>query len=154
MPEIRLPGGRAALVDEADFVRLGHLPWTWDGRYVRRRGDVGTVYLHREILGLARGEAGRGDHFDGDHLNNRRSNLRVVTDQGNGENKSGWRGASSAHRGVSWDKRKGSWRAQVTLRGVNHWLGNFEDEGEAARAASEFRAKHMPDTNERRGAHA
>ena len=41
---------------------------------------------------------------------------------------------SSRHRGVSWEKRRRQWKAQIQVNGKNRCLGLFHDEDEAARA--------------------
>jgi hypothetical protein len=54
----------------------------------------------------------------------------------NVRNKSGYRGVRRV--------RAGRWQAEVRLGGRTHYLGQFADKREAARAASAFRAEHMP----------
>lgn len=44
------------------------------------------------------------------------------------------RQATSLYRGVSWDSRRGKWAAQITVRGVNRYLGHFTSDTEAALA--------------------
>ena len=41
---------------------------------------------------------------------------------------------SSKHRGVSWDKARSKWRAQILRNRVKHNLGHFAEEEEAAAA--------------------
>jgi hypothetical protein len=41
---------------------------------------------------------------------------------------------SSKYRGVSWDKSKNKWQAQINYDGKKRHLGSFKDEEEAARA--------------------
>lgn len=149
------------VLDDADAETFGE--WTWklkDGRYaVRYSGKGGTSTfrthrLHREILGLppkrTSADGREGDHVDGDTLNNRRSNLRVVTHQENMENQRPNRGTSSRYRGVHWNKERRKWHVQVEAAGERHYLGLFDTEQEAADAASDFRLQHMPFTNEDR----
>jgi hypothetical protein len=47
---------------------------------------------------------------------------------------SGSRGGSSRFKGVSWDSRKKKWRVAFRSLGKYHFVGNFIDEEEAARA--------------------
>ncbi len=50
-------------------------------------------------------------------------------------------GATSRHRGVSFDKRTKSWRAQVWTRGRQLYVGSYKTEAiAAARARLAFRA--------------
>jgi hypothetical protein len=102
------------------------------------------IYLHHLIAG----KPSKGfdvDHINGDKLDNRRGNLRVVTHQQNTQNI--WKpraNATSRFRGVGWFARDKKWRATVTVKGRIHQLGLFDTEEEAARVASDFRAKHLP----------
>ena len=115
------------------------------GYAVRRDAARGTVLLHREVLGLVAGDGLEGDHKNRTaKLDNRRANLRVVTAAGNRQNLGSRPGATSSHRGVSWHERTGKWLARARLNGRTHYLGVFVREEDAAAAASAFRAKHMP----------
>lgn len=54
--------------------------------------DGATVYLHREILGLQRGESlkeRQADHINRYKLDNRRANLRIVSAEENSANRGG-----------------------------------------------------------------
>eukprot|EP00899_Mesostigma_viride_P009897 jgi/Mesvir1/18909/Mv18901-RA.2 len=44
-------------------------------------------------------------------------------------------GGSSQYRGVTWDKQRGRWRVSLRIRGKTKYLGQYDDEVEAARAA-------------------
>lgn len=102
------------------------------------------VFLHRLILGID-GEPGVfGDHINRDRLDNRRCNLRIVTNAENSQNRGSKPGSTSRYRGVSWSRTKRSWRVEVSVANERHLLGYFEDEDEAGRIAAEFRRQHMP----------
>jgi hypothetical protein len=80
---------------------------------VRRRGhEAPGGYLHRDICGLQPGDRRVVDHDNRNKLDNRRSNLLVVTHQRNMQNQIGHRDAStSEYRGVSFDRINGAWKA-------------------------------------------
>jgi hypothetical protein len=138
-----------ALVDaaDADFVNQ----WTWclsrDGYATRNlhQGEVGgtQIRLHRVLLGLEYGDPRKGDHKDLDRLNNRRSNLRIVTQKANSQNRGGHPNSTSDHRGVGWDRSRGKWMAYLKIdrRFVN--LGRFDSEIEAAGMALTGRLEYM-----------
>jgi hypothetical protein len=116
----------------------------------RRRG-LGIVLMHRQVLGLKKGDGFQVDHIDGDKLNNRRSNLRIVTNAQNGQNIQR-AGGSSRYRGVSWHQLRGAWRARVMVNGKERHLGLFETEEEAARVAAAARVHAFSHANEERNA--
>jgi len=137
-------------VDPEDYERvMAAGPWFVgpDGEtfYARRNvrsatGRHTTELLHNFILG-AKGL----DHIDGNGLNNCRANLRPATQSQNGQNLRGLRkGNNSGYRGVSFHKQRGKWQARVQGDGQRGYLGLYADVEDAARAASEYRAKNMP----------
>lgn len=135
-----------ALIDDDDYPLVA--PHSW---YLNRDGYARTtiggrgglrITMHRLILGFSRGDGNQTDHVNRDRLDNRRENLRPATHALNHQNKPANRGSSSQFRGVS--REGGKWRAVVRLNGKNHHLGFYEDEVEAARVASAWRAEHMP----------
>lgn len=99
------------------------------------------ILLHRWILNLSPGDGMIGDHRNGNRLDNRRSNLRVVNPSGSSQNVAG-RGKSK-HRGV-YATRSGRWEAKVKFRGKVYRLGLFATEEEAAEAADTKRRELMP----------
>lgn len=138
---------RVALIDDGDAALAGMARW-WranrKGYVIGTMGSGAVVYLHRLVLGLEPGDGLLGDHMNGDKLDNRRGNLRVVTTLGNNENTSSRAGSTSRFRGVSWDARAGRWRAQVKFDGQQRFLGVFDAELDAALAAHAARCEHMP----------
>jgi hypothetical protein len=113
------------------------------------RPAEGCIYLHRAVLGLEPGDGLQADHITGDRLDNRRSNLRIVTNAQNSQNLSS-KGGTSRYRGVYWFADRGKWVAAVTLNGRRKTVGYFDSEDDAAHAASEYRRLHMPFSVEHR----
>jgi len=113
------------------------LPRDADGKRI-------TIRLHREILGLQRGDGLEGDHVNHNRLDNRRSNLRVVTHKQHMQNwpPGGKRQTQSQFRGVGRSGNK--WRADITVNGKRYYLGSFADEVDAGKAAAEARKNLMP----------
>ncbi len=146
------------LVDAQDVARLSQWTWSLQGRapgkqYAIRQcvidGRNTHIALHREVVGLPRhsgpttGDRLEPDHINGDGLDNRRENLRIVTHAQNQQNKRPNRNATSRYRGVYWRTNRRRWVAEVRHAGRHFELGYFTDEHEAARAASVWRAQHM-----------
>jgi hypothetical protein len=139
-----------AVVDHKD-ARLATSRWSLHGGgYAVRVSYKQTILLHREVAGLGYGDPLEVDHINGNRLDNRRSNLRIVTSAQQKQNQSGHANTSSAYRGVTWNSDRDRWDAQVCLGGRHHHVGSFADELVAARAASAFREAHMPHTVEAR----
>ncbi len=154
--KIPLSDGSVALVDEVDAWRAEGWKWSLAKGYARRGQQTDykqtTILLHREIMGLAPGDGLSVDHINGDKLDNRRGNLRVVSHAENLQNRtSANKNSTSGYRGVIWDKARQKWKAQVRLHGKCHLLGRYDDILEAAKVASDFRAKHMPFSKDANG---
>lgn len=137
-----------AIVDDIDADLLDGPRWClWEGyagRYVRADGTQRAVFLHRQLLGLERGDRRVADHINGDRLDNRRANLRAVSHRENCQNLRSEPGSSSRYRGVYWHTARGRWGTDVRIDGRNHHVGYFANERDAADAAARFRAEHMP----------
>jgi hypothetical protein len=141
MKSIPLTRGLVALCSDEDYESLAKFKWraflainpkTW---YGLRGGGRETVYMHRQILGLKKGDGLEVDHCDHNGLNCQRENLRVTMRSGNQHNKRKQRGTSSHFKGVYWHKASGAWQAYIRppLK-KSIYLGQYEDEVEAARA--------------------
>jgi hypothetical protein len=132
-----------ALVSPEDYKRLAQFKWFLHDGYARRklprkiRGPQLGVLMHREVLGLERGDRRQADHINRDRLDNRRANLRAVTGQENACNVAS-RPGTSRFRGVSWYAVTGKWKAQARFKGQHHYMGYFMIEADAAAAVNEF----------------
>jgi len=151
-----------AKVDAQDAEFLSEFRWSLHNRgYAITGGGNSKVLMHRMILGLSndqgqgRGSGARllqGDHINGDKLDNRRANLRVVTNQENHQNRQVSVGRTSRHRGVSLHRQTGKWHAKVKTGGKTHWGGYYDSELQAAVAAWELRQRLLPMSVEERPA--
>jgi hypothetical protein len=139
---ISTPSGYVFYIDPEDYPRVSEFRW-WvssDGKgrmYVHTTIGSKKVYLHRFIRRAPDGQ--KVDHRNGDALDNRKSNLRLATHQQNMFNKKKHpthRGkpTSSPYKGVTWDRSRTRFKAQIMKDGVNHNLGCFPDESSAALA--------------------
>jgi AP2 domain len=140
-----------ALVDDADFAWLNQ--WRWcldsDGYAVRttpRKVGKRTIRMHRQILGLERGDPRQGDHKNRNKFDCRRSNLRIAErgQADNQQNHATHANNKSGYRGVSYDKGRSKWMACVKLKDRTHNLGRFDTAEEADATVKAFRAEHMP----------
>ncbi len=85
------------------------------------------------------------DHINGNPLDNRRSNLRVLTNSQNLQNRKGsTRVSASGIRNVYWDKNDKIWKVILGVNGKYIHVGRFHNLEEAEQAAIAARRKHMP----------
>ncbi len=103
-------GDKIAIIDAADRHLVSGYKWHLGGtgkRYVATnlKGGSKTAYLHRIIMAPGPGEI--VDHANGDPLDNRRKNLRIVTASENGLNRT-HTSNPTGYKGVCYfpDKRK------------------------------------------------
>ncbi|MGZ6360767.1 MAG: HNH endonuclease signature motif containing protein [Ktedonobacterales bacterium] len=110
---IELNDGLITRMDEADYWKVSGYQWkafkTGRSRekqwyvhawYRKPDGRATTTYLHRLIMDAPKGTT--VDHINGDTLDNRRTNLRIVSNAENNANRQGAYSASKTGvRGVS-----------------------------------------------------
>ena len=161
-------GTKEVLIDEEDYDLVDGIKWRAqknqrgqnkfyvqrliNPRYVtnpktgerKRMRDVQR--LHREIIKRKlnlQEEDIKGlqvDHINGDPLDNRRENIRLVTNKENRWNVGPRKTNTSGYVGVSWHKQGQKWEVRAwgtceqTGRRKNKSLGCYDDKEEAARA--------------------
>lgn len=141
MEEIQLTQELVALVDDDDFERLNQFNWyaLKDGNtfYAVRHspqinGKRFLIRMHHEIIGMPPNGL-MTDHRNGRGIDNRRKNLRFVTNRQNGQNHKNCK-HSSKYPGVYWDTEYKKWRAGIGINGKTKSLGRFTDEKTAFEA--------------------
>jgi hypothetical protein len=137
MREIPLSQGQVALIDDSDYDLVSQHKWyaNWCSSthsfYAVRNvksaeGYARSVRMHRLLMGLEHGDNRCVDHANGLTLDNRRSNLRIVTVRQNNQNKRTHRSGKLV--GAGFDKAKGKWQALLWVKGKNTFLGRFPTE--------------------------
>lgn len=130
-------------IDEGDHHFLVGRSWhITNTGYVAARISNKIVLLHRLLTGAPPDTV--VDHINGDRLDNRRANLRVVSQGMNSQNQRLSGASSSGYRGVSWDRQRNKWIAQATLHGRHIFIGRFDTIEQAAEAAHLWRVENMP----------
>tara|TARA_R110000796_G_scaffold106541_2_gene216966 strand:+ start:275 stop:820 length:546 start_codon:yes stop_codon:yes gene_type:complete len=85
------------------------------------------------------------DHIDNNKLNNKLSNLQVISARENVLKHRKTTNKSSKYPGVYWHKRNKKWLAQTTLKGKHIYIGHYNSELEAFKSYSkqiETRVSH------------
>jgi len=130
---IPLTQGLVAIVDVTMYDYLAQWRWhAFNNKYtfyaVRQiRTDKGQrhEWMHRVIMGMARGDRRRVDHKDRDGLHNWGENLRVVTNALNSHNRKLQANNTVGYRGVYWHNNK--WEASIRSNGKLIFCGCFTD---------------------------
>lgn len=128
------------LVDDDVYLWASKIAWHLDKdgyvthAYSRSDRDLykkKNVKLHCLILpcpeGLMR------DHINRNRLDNRRENLRICSNLQNSRNKGVDGRNKSGYKGVSWDKSRNKWEANIVIDGKSKFLKYSDDPLVAAR---------------------
>ena len=83
------------------------------------------------------------DHRDGNGENNRIENLRPATSSENKWNRGTNKNNTSGYKGVTWDKRRSKWVAQIVIDRKHKALGQFDNAKEAHEAYKEAAALYF-----------
>lgn len=141
---VPLTRNKVALIDATDLGPVGGFRWhtmNRSGRWYARRSVLGptgetTEYMHHLVIGSP-GPGFHVDHINHDGLDNRRSNLRVVSVSTNIQNRRAAHG-KSRFLGVSWKAGRRLWEAGLRKNGRRFYAGYFQNETEAAHAYDEL----------------
>ena len=118
-------------VDDDIGLMLGRYVWRINNRgYVGRRHSYGFILMHRQIMWeeLENRKGYVVEHWDGNKLNNRRKNLRVVKQGKNLLNQHRMRKDNvSGVTGVSWFGRGRAWKVYVGRR----YVGSYKEKWRA-----------------------
>lgn len=130
MIEIPLTKNKVAIVSKKDYQELSQYKWCANeyssGKWRAKRATKdGTIYMHRQLLKVSKGQI--VDHINGDGLDNRRENLRLVDKQRNSANSR--TSSKSRYKGV---EVRNTYRAYITVDNNRIWLGKFNTNKEAA----------------------
>jgi len=141
MKTINLTQGQKTIVDDNDFEDLNRYKWyaRWSRctksfyvlRNMRNGKERKTVIMSRVIMNAP--PAKQVDHINHNTLDNRKSNLRLATRHQNQFNTKSQTGLS-VYKGVYFHKQTHKWLSQIYKDGVNHYLGLFKNERDAALA--------------------
>lgn len=133
MIEIKLTQNKIAIVDDCD-AHLTNFRWCFNSGYASRnfsaaKNNQRKIFLHHAIIGYPLNGLCI-DHVDGNPMNNRRNNLRIVTVVENACNRKD-KNKKSKYIGVYWHSGANKWRPMIWDSGRLISLGLFDNELEA-----------------------
>ena len=144
-------GNIFTVFDTEDIPLVRKIHYRWHAFYEKRidnyyvvspgskKGQRDGVRLARLVTKCPRGFVPH--HINHDTLDNRKLNLRIVTQQVNLQNKKGaYKSSKTGIRGVYFHKITGKWYAQVDLSGKKVYQELFDKKEDAERAVKAARA--------------
>lgn len=136
MKNIPLTQGKFAIVDDEDYEWLNQWKWHYNHngyavRFIKNGNKKKYISMHRFILNTPINKL--TDHINSNGLDNRRSNLRIVTSQQNATNRKTEIRNTSGFKGVMWNKASKKWRVVIEKDNKKIHIGMFEDINEACK---------------------
>ena len=132
--EIKLSGEKGvAIVSNEDYELLSKYTWCMtNANYAKMTLKGKGIQMHRFIMDAKKGET--VDHINGNRLDNRKENLRIVTVATNAQNKRNVKNnmATSKYKGLYYDKKNKKYCCRIAIKNKTIFLGNYSNEIEAA----------------------
>ena len=138
---------KKCLIDNIDFLKVSEKTWTLapTGYLVSDTYEYGPrkqILLHRFLLGLTLGDGKIVDHINGNKLDNRRNNLRLVSSFENSLNRRSNRLSSAGYRGVKFTSEGRPYRASIRVGKIVLYSKRFEKAEDAAKEYDRMAKKH------------
>lgn len=153
MKKIKLTQNKYAIVDNSDYEWL--TKWRWGVRKCgsndyfyairgfkdKQSSKVKAIRMHRLILNAS--ENMQVDHINGNTLDNRKSNLRIVTHGQNKINQRMYKNNTSGKTGVYWIELFKKYQARIHFNNKNISLGYFTDFNQAVARREEAEKRYF-----------
>lgn len=138
--------GKNLVLDKKGKELINRFNWWWinsnpkgvEKFYLTRQHKEKTVYFHRELMNALNGQI--IDHKDGNTLNCRLDNLRIVTSTQNALNRKPRKNAKSKFKGV-YKRKSGKFYSMFQTPEKIHYCGQYNTEEEAHNAYLKKRAE-------------
>jgi len=139
--KIKLTRGKSAIVDDDLYEILNQFKWyaqkDLNTFYARRNSKIGNkrtfILMHHMVVGFPLNRKNI-DHLNGDGLDNRRVNLRIVPHRENMGNTKDRREhkTTSKYVGIIFDKKRKMWRSSIKIGEKYIYIGHFNNEEKAS----------------------
>lgn len=145
--------GEKFLFDLDDYEYIKDFNWKIDKQgyaycQIKKKGKLHLIRLHRIIADAPDGKL--VDHINGDTLDNRRNNLRLVTIAQNGHNRSLSSKNKSGVTGVFWFEKRGKWLVNICNNNKTIYIGLYSNFDDAVKARYEAEDKYFGEYSRRR----
>lgn len=133
--------------DLEDYEKIKDICWHKNDRGYIVGHDVDNkkeVKLHQLVVGEYDKNSLIIDHINSDHKeDNRKSNLRITSQQNNTFNRKRPSNNTSGKTGVSYNNKYNKWVAYIKCDGKSHYLGCFENKDDAIKARIKAEQKYF-----------
>lgn len=139
--EVKTITGKGFYIDKEDYKKVEKYRWFINTQgYPEAISNKKHIRLHRYILGMQEEFSYDRvvDHINKNPCDNRKSNLRIVSQAVNARNRSISKRNTSGVPGASWSKEANAWRVSRTIDGVKYNIGMFNAIEEAEREIERF----------------
>ena len=143
--------GRIFYFDLEDYDKIKDYYWNYYSEKdhhvigkIKNDKENYSIELHRFLLNIERNSKIIVDHINTHHPeDNRKANLRIVTQSENNMNRKLAINNKSGVVGVCWDKNNNCWLAQIGFNGQKIKLGRFKNKEDAIKARKEAEEKYF-----------
>lgn len=136
-------GGKEVLLDKDIYEKYYKSIYLLrKGSYISVKVFTGVQQILARLIMNVTNPTQKIDHINGNTLDNRRANLRVVTHQENMMNKSDYKNSSSGVKGVHINSQ-GLWVARIQVGGKRIFLGSSKDKDKMIKLRLEAERKYF-----------
>lgn len=131
------------IVDKEDFNNIKNYYWYVDKKgYVVATEHKKVIKLHRFIMNIDKKEI-LVDHINHVKTDNRKVNLRLVSNSQNLMNHKNFSSNTSGNTGVCWHTRDDIWEAYIRVNNKVTYLGRFKNFDDAVKVRKEAEEKYF-----------